>query len=93
MDDKRTHFEHEQNLVIESRRKLTASSVKEVDSFDEKNIVASTSLGELTISGNGLHINSFSTDNGELIVEGEISSISYSDNNIATGGFFSRIFR
>lgn len=93
MEEKRTQFEHNQNLVLESRRKLTVSCVKEVDSFDENSIIASTSLGELTISGCGLHINTFSTDNGELVVEGEISSVSYSDNIVSSGGFFSRIFR
>lgn len=93
MDDKMIQSSLPHNLVLEDRKFLTVSSVREVDSFDEQNIVAFTSLGELTISGNGLHINRFSTDEGELAVEGSISSISYSDNVQASGGFFSRIFR
>lgn len=93
MEEKRQQSDISQNIVLESRKKLTASSVKEVDSFDEQNIVAFTSLGELTVSGSGLHIGSFSTDSGELIVEGEINSISFSDDVQPSGGFFSRIFR
>ncbi|MBQ5823667.1 MAG: sporulation protein YabP [Clostridia bacterium] len=93
MEDKKALSEHNHNIVLESRRRLTASSVKEVESFDENNIIAITSLGELVITGTGLHINSFSTDNGDLIVEGEITSLSYSDTVTASGGFFSRIFR
>lgn len=93
MDDKKIQSSLPHNLVLEDRKFLTVSSVREVDSFDEQNIVAFTSLGELTISGNGLHINRFSTDEGELAVEGSIISISYSDNVQVSGGFFSRIFR
>ncbi len=93
MEEKRQHSDISQNIVLEGRKKLTASAVKEVDSFDEQNVVAFTSLGELTVSGSGLHIGSFSTDTGELIVEGEINSISFSDDIQPSGGFFSRIFR
>ena len=93
MEDKKIMSSLPHNLVLEDRKYLTVSSVREVDSFDEQNIVAFTSLGELTISGTGLHINRFSTDEGELAVEGTINSVSYSDNVQSSGGFFSRIFR
>lgn len=93
MEDKRQQTDIAQNIVMESRKKLTASSVKEVDRFDETNIVAFTSLGELTVSGENLHIGSFSKDIGELIVEGDINSISFADDIQPSGGFFSRIFR
>ena len=73
------------NVVMEER--------KDVDSFDEMNIVAITTLGEMTISGSNLRINRFSTDVGELAIDGEIVSIIYSENSREQGGFFSRIFR
>lgn len=92
MDEKnRLNLPH--NVVIEDRKRITVSSVNDVDSFNEQTIVAFTSLGELTINGNALHIIRFSIEEGELAVEGEITSISYSDNSPVSGGFFSRIFR
>ncbi len=81
------------NLILEDRKHLTVSGVKDVDSFDENTVVAYTDLGELTIHGTSLHINRFSTEVGELAVDGEISAVSYSDNVASQGGFFSRIFR
>ncbi len=93
MDEKKTQSSLPHNLVLENRNTLSVSSVQEVDSFDEQNIVASTSLGELTINGTDLHINRYNTEEGELAVEGNINSISYSDNVQPSGGFFSRIFR
>ena len=81
------------NIVLEDRKHLTVSGVKDVSSFDEINIVALTALGEMTINGNNLKINRFSTDVGELVIDGDISSIIYSENTYEQGGFFSRIFR
>ena len=81
-------------LVLDERKHLTVSGVKDVDSFDEQTIIASTALGEMTVSGSGLRINRFSVDLGELAIDGdEISAISYSENTDSSGGFFSRIFR
>ena len=81
------------SLVLEERKHLTVSGVRDVESFDEQNIIAVTSLGEMTVSGQGLKINRFSTEVGELAIGGEISGITYSDETPAQGGFFSRIFR
>ncbi len=81
-------------LVLDDRKHLTVSGVKDVDSFDEQTIVAITVSGEMTVSGTGLRINRFSVDVGELAIDGnEIFGISYSESNDSSGGFFSRIFR
>ncbi len=81
------------NIIIEDRKRITVCAVNDVDSFNEQAIIAFTSLGELTINGNSLHIIRFNTEDGELAVEGDIAAISYSDNTPEAGGFFSRIFR
>ena len=81
------------NIVLEDRKHLTVSGVKDVDSFDEMNIVALTTLGEMTVNGTNLRINRFSTDVGELAIDGDICAITYSENAREQGGFFSRIFR
>ena len=81
------------NIVLEDRKHLTVSGVRDVDSFDEMNIVALTTLGEMTVSGSNLRISRFSTDVGELAIDGDIAAIAYSENTREHGGFFSRIFR
>ena len=50
-------------------------------------------MGELSIKGAKLHINKFSVENGELNVEGDISSLIYSNVQENQGGFFSKLFR
>lgn len=80
-------------LVLEERKKLTATGVSNVDSFDEQTIVAYTNLGELTIRGQGLKINRLNIETGELTVDGEINSMTYTDNQPQNAGFFSKLFR
>lgn len=68
-----------QNLILESRTKLNASGVIDVLSFDDQIVLIETELGLLTVKGENLRINKLNLDNSELIIEGEISSMSYSD--------------
>lgn len=84
-----------QNVILENRKKLTISGTQDVESFDEEQIVLYTELGVLTVKGEGMHINSLSTQSGEVAIEGDINSLAYSDGNGASRGmgFFSKLFR
>ena len=92
------------NLILEDRRTLTVSGVSDVDSFDEQTVVVFTDMGELTVRGTDLHImewdewsqkhiNRLSVEVGELLMEGHISSLTYTDEPQKGGGFFSKVFR
>lgn len=81
------------NLIMENRRNLTVTGVMDIDSFDEQTVIVFTEQGELTVKGENLHINKIDVDTGDLLMEGEIDSVAYSDNQPQKGGFFSRLFR
>lgn len=81
------------NIILEERRNLTVSGVQDIDSYDEKSVVAFTELGELTIRGENLHINKIDVQTGDLSVEGEIWELSYSERQQAKSGLLSRLFR
>ncbi len=82
------------NIILEGRTALSASGVEDVDSFDENTVCIFTAMGMLTIRGEQLHINKFSIDSGELTLEGNIYSLSYTDDmGKKAGGFFSKVFR
>lgn len=68
-----------QNLILENREKLNISGVLDVLSFDDQIVVVETELGLLTIKGENLRINKLSIDTSEVIVEGEIFNMSYSE--------------
>lgn len=84
-----------QNLVLENRNKLSISGVLDVLSFDDQIVIVQTDLGLLTIKGDNLRINKLSIDTSEVIIEGEINSLSYSQNNNEKKGegLLSKIFK
>lgn len=79
-------------VMLDNRSKLTVSGVYDVDSFDERTVVAYTDYGQLTIQGKELNISKLSIESGELAVEGCISALVYTDNR-PEEGFFKRLFR
>lgn len=81
-----------QNIIIEDRKKLTLSGVKDVISFDDETLLLETVLGRLTVKGAGLHIVNFDTASGDLFTEGKIYAAVYTSDE-KNGGFFSRVFR
>ena len=75
-----------QNLILENREKLNISGVLDVLSFDDQIVVVETELGLLTVKGENLRINKLSLDTSEVIVEGEIYNLSYSEKAIDKKG-------
>ena len=85
-----------QNLILENRGKLSVSGVLDVLSFDDQVVIIETELGLLTIKGGNLRINKLSIDTSEVIVEGDICSMTYSDTKSVEknkGGLMSKIFK
>ncbi len=84
-----------QNLILENRGKLSISGVLDVLSFDDQVVILETELGLLTVKGENIRINKLSIDTSEVIVEGDISSLTYSDKETekAKGNFMSKIFK
>ena len=90
-EDKRNQVQLPHHLVLEDRRALTVSGVSDVDSFDELTVVIYTEMGELTVKGQGLHINRLNVETGDLTLEGTIDSLTYAEVHSRSGGFFRAI--
>ena len=85
-----------QNIILENRGKLSISGVLDVLSFDDQVVIVETELGLLTVKGENLRINKLSIDTSEVIVEGDISSLTYSDSKTlekSKGSLISKIFK
>lgn len=67
------------NIILENRKGLNISGITDVDSFDEREICLFTELGELTIRGRELHIDSMSVESGDMTITGDIWSLIYGD--------------
>lgn len=84
-----------QNLILENRGKLSISGVLDVLSFDDQIVIVETELGLLNVKGENLRINKLSIDTSEVIVEGDIASLAYSEKDYDKKGtsLFGKIFK
>ena len=69
--------EEKNDVIIKSRKQIQMTGVIDVNSFDEHEIVVQTSTSGATIDGEGLKIERFNSQSGELIVNGKINGIFY----------------
>ena len=70
-------------LNLNERKSLTLTGATEVLRFDENAVVLSTTLGNLTIHGNGLQLKNLSLESSQVAVEGEICALVYEDSRPA----------
>lgn len=85
-----------QNLILENREKLTITGVVDVLSFDDQIVIVETQLGLLTVKGEDLRINKLSIDNLEVVIEGQICNMGYSNDEIGkknSGSLLGKIFK
>ncbi len=94
MEEKKNVKPKNQTILLENREKLCITGVVDVESFNEQSIIAITDIGILIIRGAELHITKLSLESNELIIEGDIFSLEYSDgDNIKSKSFFGRMFK
>lgn len=85
---------HIVNIV--DREKLSITGVTDVFSFDENVIELETNEGYIEIKGEDLHIVKMNIDDGDMIVEGTVTELTYHDTQGATkkkGSFVSKLFK
>lgn len=78
-------------LSLDDRKRLTMTGVTDVESFDEEMVVLHTSHGTLVVRGSGLHLQLLSLDGGQVHIDGTVQSLTY-EEQVASGGFFARLF-
>ena len=80
-------------IIIDERKNLIVSGVKEVISFDDETLILNTVMGRITVKGEKLHIISFHTESGDLSAEGKIHAVVYTSDEQKGRGGWSRIFK
>ncbi len=91
MDTQKAH-----RLQLDRRQAATVTGVRDVISFDEKEILLETEYGRMTVKGEGLHVKRLTLENGEAELEGQVNGIQYSSSGASSpegGGFLARLFR
>ena len=75
MEEKDIHISH--RLTMDNRKESFVTGVKEVVSFDEKEILLLTAEGRLQIRGTQLHVKGLNLEKGEASLSGHIDSFTY----------------
>ena len=81
------------NIIIENRKRFTASGVKDVESFLPDKIVLITEDANLTVTGSGMKVKKLSVENGDVIIEGEINGCMYSRGKSERESFLKRVLK
>lgn len=99
MEDRAYEERHGNNvhkIYLNARKTAIMSGVRDVLSFDAKEVYLETEQGILLIRGDELHVNRLSLEKGEVDVDGKIDSLAYSDKEDTqkrAAGFFGRMFQ
>ena len=65
------------DLSLTNRKELLVTGVKNIESFDSEEFLIETNLGFLHIKGSNLTLDKMDNENNELIIKGQINSLSY----------------
>ena len=93
MDEKIRNISHK--LTLDNRKEALLTGVKDVVSFDEKEILLQTSEGRLQIRGSQLHVKGLDLEKGEAVLAGHVDSLVYlsKDSPKKEEPLFTRLFR
>jgi len=78
------------SLTLENREKMQLRGVTDVTGFDDTLVLLRTSLGQLSIRGEGLHVERIDLESGELELRGQIRELQYDDR--PTGSLWAKLF-
>lgn len=80
-------------LILAERKSLALTGVKEVLSFDAKEVVLETTGGVLILQGDELNVTRLLLEKGELELLGRLDSLIYTNREKKdAGSFLKRLF-
>lgn len=86
---------NEHSVLMQDRKFLEITGVKQVDSFDSEEFLLDTVMGFLAIKGSNLQMINLDVDRGHVSIKGKVSEMEYLDEQSKdkAKGFFSKIFK
>ena len=89
MDQTREH-----SIEVKDRNSTKVTGVKHVESYDDKEIILKTYMGDLIIKGKELNISNLNLENGSLQVIGLVENFLYvEETGIKRKNFIKRILK
>lgn len=79
-------------IAFNRRKQGCITGVRDVISFDSREVILDTEDGLLTIRGSDLHVNRLTVEKGEIDLEGQVDSLVYSVGSANKESLLSRLF-
>ena len=96
MEDKSSTSLGPHKFLMQGRKLAELTGIREVVSFDAKEVVLSTTMGVLVIRGSDFFVRRLTVEKGEVELEGQIDSFVYTDKPGKVGengSLLKRLFR
>lgn len=85
---------NEHSIIMNNRKALNLSGIKDVDSFSESEIMVQSVMGQICIRGSGLKIENFNAISLDLqICASSIYAIVYVNDSSQKSSFLKRVFK
>ena len=83
------------SITNNERKNIIITGVKKIESFDENEFFMETSMGNLTLKGEGLEIIKLDTYQGNVSIKGKVDSLTYTEEDIKSkeGGLLGKLFK
>jgi len=89
--EKSPKWKHQLTLV--EREELSIEGVRNLGSYDDKEVITETEQGMLVIRGESLNLKQLNLEQGSVIIEGLIKSIIYEDESRQKKGLLERFLK
>lgn len=95
MEEKRKVTDEVHQLTLNNRRLLAIDGVTNLGSYEEDLLILETVAGVLEIKGGHLHVQQLNIDQGRVVIDGDICSLVYTDQDMVKKGkgFLSKLIK
>jgi len=95
MEEKRKVADEAHQLTLNNRRLLAIDGVTNLGSYEEDLLILETVAGVLEIKGGHLHVQQLNIDQGRVVIDGDICSLVYTDQDMVKRGkgFLSKLIK
>lgn len=95
MEEKKKVTDQAHQITLNNRNLLEIDGVTNLGSYDEELLTLETVAGALQIKGGQLHVRQLNIDQGRVVIDGDICSLVYTDQDLVKKGkgFLSKLIK
>jgi len=95
VEEKKKISDQAHQITLNNRNLLAVDGVTNLGSYEEELLILETVAGVLEIKGGHLHVQQLNIDQGRVVIDGEICSLVYTDQELVKKGrsFLSKLIK